>query len=463
MSIQNNRKRMKFFAELALIPEGWAKNVRVTLDQTGRIGNVESGVEPNPDEQNLRKRILLPAMSNLHSHSFQRAMSGLTEKRLERRDSFWSWRELMYSFLERLTPERMEAISALVFMEMLECGYASVGEFHYVHHQSGGQHYENIAETSCRIISAAQKTGIGLTHLPVFYMQGGLNGKKLAEGQLRFGNELEQYLRILDQTQNSLRNSPKDYLLGMAPHSLRAVSPEFLKEIVEARSSDTVHIHIAEQLKEVEEIQTHFDARPVEWLLNNIAVDSRWCLIHATHMTQEETQNLAKSGAVVGLCPITEANLSDGVFDGTELLLSGGKYGIGSDSNVRISVTEELQLLEYRQRLVRKERVVMTSKTGSVGRALYDDSLTGGAQALARKSGSIVPGNWADLLTLDAEALTLNGCTEDEILDRWIFSGDDSLVREAWSAGRQMVADGQNIRHEEIELKYRSVIQQIRQ
>ena len=383
MSIQNNRKRMKFFAELALIPEGWAKNVRVTLDQTGRIGNVESGVEPNPDEQNLRKRILLPAMSNLHSHSFQRAMSGLTEKRLERRDSFWSWRELMYSFLERLTPERMEAISALVFMEMLECGYASVGEFHYVHHQSGGQHYENIAETSCRIISAAQKTGIGLTHLPVFYMQGGLNGKKLAEGQLRFGNELEQYLRILDQTQNSLRNSPKDYLLGMAPHSLRAVSPEFLKEIVEARSSDTVHIHIAEQLKEVEEIQTHFDARPVEWLLNNIAVDSRWCLIHATHMTQEETQNLAKSGAVVGLCPITEANLSDGVFDGTELLLSGGKYGIGSDSNVRISLTEELQLLEYSQRLVRKERVVMTSKTGSVGRALYDDSLAGGAKLWA--------------------------------------------------------------------------------
>ena len=463
MSIQNNRKRMKFFAELALIPEGWAKNVRVTLDQTGRIGNVESRVEPNPDKQNLRKRILLPAMSNLHSYSFQRAMSGLTEKRLERRDSFWSWRELMYSFLERLTPERMETISALVFMEMLECGYASVGEFHYVHHQSGGQHYENIAETSCRIISAAQKTGIGLTHLPVFYMQGGLNGKKLAEGQLRFGNELEQYLRILDQTQNSLQNSPKDYLLGMAPHSLRAVSPEFLKEIVEARSSDTVHIHIAEQLKEVEEIQTHFDARPVEWLLNNIAVDSRWCLIHATHMTQEETQNLAKSGAVVGLCPITEANLGDGVFDGTELLLSGGKYGIGSDSNVRISLTEELRLLEYSQRLVRKERNVMTNKTGSVGRALYDDSLAGGAQALGRKSGSIVPGNWADLLTLDAEALTLNGCTEDEILDRWIFSGEDPLVREVWSAGRQMVADRRHIRHDEIERKYRSVIQEIRQ
>jgi formiminoglutamate deiminase len=236
-----------------------------------------------------------------------------------------------------------------------------------------------------------------------------------------------------------------------------------LKEILEARSSGTVHIHIAEQLKEVEEVQTHFGARPVEWLLENIVVDSRWCLIHATHMTQEETQNLAKSGAVVGLCPITEANLGDGVFDGTELLLSGGKYGIGSDSNVRISLTEELRLLEYSQRLVRKERNVMTKKTGSVGRALYDDSLAGGAQALGRKSGSIVPGNWADLLTLDAEALTLSGCTEDEILDRWIFSGDDSLVREVWSAGRQMVVDGQHIRHNEIERKYRSVIQEIRQ
>ena len=454
---------MNLFAEHALTPEGWAINVRVTLDQHGRIATVESGVEPNPDDQNLRNRILLPALSNLHSHSFQRAMSGLTEKRLEKRDSFWSWRELMYSFLERLNPEQIEAIASLVFMEMLECGYASVGEFHYVHHQRGGKHYENIAETSCRIITAARKAGIGLTHLPVFYMQGGLNGKKLAEGQLRFGNDLEQFLRILDQTQASLRDAPEDQLLGMAPHSLRAVSQEALEKIVESRSSGPVHIHIAEQLKEVEEIQTHFGARPVEWLLENVAVDSRWCLIHATHMTQEETQNLAKSGAVVGLCPITEANLGDGVFDGSGLLLSGGKYGIGSDSNVRISLTEELRLLEYSQRLVRKERNVMTNEEGSVGRALYSDALAGGAQALGRKSGSIAPGYWADLLTLDSEALTLCDCTEDEILDRWIFSGDDSIVCDVWSAGRQMVSDGRHILHNEIERRYRSVIQEIRQ
>ena len=454
---------MNLFAELALTPEGWAKNVRVTVDQLGRISAVESGVKPNPDDQYLWNRILLPALSNLHSHSFQRAMSGLTEKRLEKRDSFWSWRELMYSFLERLTPEHIEAIAGLVFMEMLECGYASVGEFHYVHHQSGGQHYANIAETSCRIIKAAQKAGIGLTHLPVFYMQGGLNGQSLTEGQLRFGNERDGFLQLLEQAQVALLKAPEDYLLGIAPHSLRAVSQESLQEIVKAINYGPIHIHIAEQLKEVDDVLESYGARPVEWLLQNVEVDSRWCLIHATHMIPEEIQNVAKSGAVVGLCPITEANLGDGVFDGSGFLSSGGKYGIGSDSNVFIALTEELRLLEYSQRLIRKERNVMTSNSGSIGRALYNDALLGGAQALGRKSGSLSPGNWADLVSLDAESLSLWGCSDDEFLDRWIFTADDSLVCEVWSAGRQMVAQGQHIHRKEIEKRYRSVIQEIRQ
>ena len=454
---------MNIFVGLALTPEGWCKNVRVTVDEVGRISAVEAGVEANPDDQNLPKRILLPALSNLHSHSFQRAMSGLTEKRLEKQDSFWSWRELMYSFLEHLNPEQIEAIAALVFMEMLECGYASVGEFHYVHHQYGGKQYENIAENSCRVINAAQKAGIGLTHLPVFYMQSGLNGNSLAEGQLRFGNERSGFLQLLENSQTALKNAPEDYLLGIAPHSLRAVSPESLKEIVETRTSGPVHIHIAEQLKEVEEVLENYGARPVEWLLQNESVDSRWCLIHATHMIPEETQNVAKSGAVVGLCPITEANLGDGIFDGRGLLSSGGKYGIGSDSNVFIALTEELRLLEYSQRYVSKERNVLTSKNGSVGRSLYNDALTGGAQALGRKSGSLIPGNWADLVSLDIEALSLWDCSDDEILDRWIFTSDDSLVREVWSAGRQMVEHGQHIHHKEIEQRYRTVIQEIRQ
>ena len=453
---------MNLFADIALIDDGWAKNVRVTLDNVGKINKVESGIEKNNDDQYLRNRILLPALSNLHSHSFQRAMAGLTEKRLSGKDSFWSWRKLMHKFLECLTPERIEVIALLVFMEMLECGYASVGEFHYLHHQQGGNHYLNIAENSCRIVSAAERVGIGLTILPVFYTTGVLNGETLSNGERRFLNEFDQYLSILSKTQDAIKNVPKDYLIGVAPHSLRTVPPVYLKEITEARSSGPIHIHIAEQVKEVEFIESSLGARPVEWLLNNVNVDSRWCTIHATHMTKKETKNLAKSGAVVGLCPITEANLGDGIFDGRELLLSGGRYGIGSDSNIRVSLTEELRLLEYSQRLSRKERNLMTNKNGSVGLSLYKDALIGGCQALGRKSGSIAEGNWADLITLNSETLELFDCFEDEFLDRWIFTGNDSLVREVWSAGRLMVVDGIHIHHKKIEKQFRKVISEIR-
>ena len=224
---------MNLFAELALISEGWAKNVWISVGQDGKITDVKIGVDPGPDDRQLRNRILVPAMTNLHSHSFQRSMAGMTEKRVKKQDSFWSWRELMYSFLEQLNPEHVEAIAALAFMEMLESGYASVGEFHYLHHQQGGQPYANIAETSSRIIAAALQTGIGLTHLPVFYMQGGLSGEQLSKGQLRFGNNTEQYFRVLEQIENEIQRAPEDYLLGMAPHSLRAVSPEALKETLD--------------------------------------------------------------------------------------------------------------------------------------------------------------------------------------------------------------------------------------
>ncbi|HIF69053.1 MAG TPA: formimidoylglutamate deiminase [Candidatus Lambdaproteobacteria bacterium] len=454
---------MKLFAELALTSTGWEKNVRVTIDERGCIAAVESGIEANGEDQQLNGRILLPALANLHSHAFQRAMAGLTEQRLTGRDSFWSWRELMYRFLERLTPEHIEAIAALVFMEMLECGYASVGEFHYVHHQVGGTHHDNIAETSLRAIAAAQQTGIGLTHLPVFYMQGGVDGKALAGGQLRFGNSPDEFAHLLEQAQAALSKAPEDYVLGIAPHSLRAAAPEALATITDARPSGPIHIHIAEQVKEVEELQESYGARPVEWLLHNRPVDARWCLIHATHMTPEETAAFAKSGAVAGLCPITEANLGDGIFDGPRFLASGGKYGVGSDSNVRISLAEELRLLEYGQRLAQQARNVLVPESGSVGRALYESALAGGAQALARNSGRIEAGRWADLLTLDAESLLMWGCAEDEILDRWIFAGDDSLVREVWSAGRAVVENGRHVQHEQIARRYRFVIQELQE
>ena len=452
---------MNLFAKLALVSEGWARNVRISISEDGKITHVESGVMPGPDDLQLRNRILLPAMANLHSHSFQRAMTGITEKRAKNQDSFWSWRELMYCFLEKLNPEHIEAIAALVFMEMLESGYASVGEFHYLHHQQGGQPYENIAETSSRIIAAAIQTGIGLTHLPVYYMQGGLNGEQLSKGQLRFGNNTENYFRILEQIENEIQTAPEDYMFGMAPHSLRAVSPEALKEILDSRQCEPVHIHISEQQKEVEDIQNNYGKRPVNWLIDNVNVDSRWCLVHATHMLPEEIDKLANSGAVAGLCPITEANLGDGIFDGFEYISSGGKYGIGSDSNVRISLTEELRMLEYSQRLFRKERNIMKDTSRSIGKSLYISALSGGAQGMARNSGNIASGQWADLLTLNSDALTLYGSSEDEILDSWIFSADDSLIREVWSAGRQMVVEGRHVMHDQIEKQFREVIREL--
>ena len=461
MTIQNHGVNVNLFAEHALISEGWAQNVRISIDLDGKISDVEIEVDPGLDDRQLRNRILIPAMANIHSHSFQRSMAGMTEKSVKKQDSFWSWRELMYSFLEQLNPEHVEAIAALAFMEMLESGYASVGEFHYLHHQQGGQHYENIAETSSRIIAAALQTGIGLTHLPVFYMQGGLNGEQLHQSQLRFGNNSEQYFRVLEQIENEIQRAPDDYMLGLAPHSLRAVSPEALKEMLDSRQHGPDHIHISEQQKEVGDIQKNYGKRPVNLLMDTVPVDSRWCLFHTTHMIPEETDKLADSGAVAGLCPLTEANLGDGIFDGSKFVSSGGKYGIGSDSNVRISLTEELRMLEYSQRIFRRERNVMTDTPGSLGTSLYKSALSGGAQALSRNSGSIASGKWADLLALDSEDLALFGSYEDEILDRWIFSADDSLVREVWSAGRQVVVEGRHIRHDQIEKQYQNIIKEL--
>ena len=460
MTIHNHGVNVNLFAELALISEGWAQNVRISVGKDGKITEVESGVDPDQLDCKLQNRILLPAMANLHSHSFQRSMAGMTEKRDKNPDSFWSWRDKMYGFLEQLNPEHVEAIAALVFMEMLESGYASVGEFHYLHHQHGGQPYENVAETSSRILSAALQTGIGLTHLPVFYMQGGMNGEQLSKGQLRFRNNVDQYFLLLEQIENGIKRAPDDYMLGIAPHSLRAVSTESLNEILDSRQFGPVHIHISEQQKEVEDFEDKFGKRPVNWLMDNASVDQRWCLVHATHMSNEETIKLAESGAVAGLCPLTEANLGDGTFNGFEYVSYGGKYGIGSDSNVRISLVEELRMLEYSQRLLRKTRNVM-GESGSLGKSLYISALSGGAQALSRNSGSISSGQWADFLTLDSDNLAFFGSSEDEILDRWIFSAEDSLIRDVWSAGRQIVVEGRHVKHEQIEKQYRNIIKQL--
>ena len=443
------------FAETALLPRGWARDVRVEV-AGGRIASVTPYAAP------LGQRLgcLLPAPVNLHSHAFQRAMAGMTERRGPTPDSFWTWRTLMYRFLNHLSPDDVQVIAAFQQMEMLEAGYAGVAEFHYLHHRPGGAPYADLAEMSARICAAAGDSGIGLTLLPVLYQQGGCDGRALTSGQLRFGNDLERFSRLWQGA--ALHATGVDMVVGVAPHSLRAVSEAGLREIAALAPVAPVHLHIAEQVAEVAEVLAHRRARPVQWLLANAGVDARWCLIHATQMEPAETVGLAVTGAVAGLCPITEANLGDGIFDGQRWLSAGGRFGVGSDSNVRISLTEELRSLEYSQRLAGKGRAMFASPEKSTGRVLFEGAVQGGAQAAGRQSGGIRVGDWADMLALDMTVVDLEGRQGDDILDALIFAGDDRMVRDVWSAGRHVVTDGRHVARGAIEAGYRRVIAGLR-
>ena len=443
------------FAERALLPDGWAEQVRITVAD-GHITGVCKAAAPQQGDTLVSA--LLPALSNLHSHAFQRAMAGMTEHRIAGRDSFWTWRDLMYRFLDRLTPAQMEAIAALVFMEMQEAGYAAVGEFHYVHHQPGGDAYADIAELSNRIFAAAHLTGIGLTHLPVLYTYGGAGQQPMAAGQLRFGNTVDDFAALLEATRAAARTLPHDTRVGIAPHSLRATNPADLARALPLANGNPIHIHVAEQPKEVADISAWLGARPVEWLLANTPIGADWCAVHATHMTTQETAALAKCGAVAGLCPITEANLGDGPFNGPGWLAAGGAFGIGSDSNVRISLTEELRTLEYSQRLRDIARNVMVEKDGSVGQCLYVGAALGGAQALGRKSGQIAVGNLADLTAIDLSHQTLCALSPDCILDGLAFAAPDTVVTDLWSAGRHRVKEGRHVYREQIIAGWRKAL-----
>ncbi len=450
------------FAELALLPDGWRRDVALTIGADGRITAVTAGQAPPADAQALPGRILLPALANLHSHTFQRAMAGLTEARGDAgQDSFWTWRDLMYRFVAVLTPEQIEAIAAQVFVEMLEAGYAAVGEFHYLHHGPDGRPYANPAETCLRIAAAAQATGIGLTLLPVLYLTGDLDGRPLAGGQRRFGGRLDDFTALWQAAAAGLADRPADTVLGIAPHSLRAVPPAMLGEALALCPAGPIHLHIAEQVREVQAVEAALGARPVAWLLANQPVDRRWCLVHATHMTPAETGALAASGAVAGLCPITEANLGDGIFQGAAYLAAGGRFGIGSDSNLRIALAEELRQLDYSQRLRDQARAVLCQPPRSTGRTLYDAALAGGAQALGRAAGAIAPGRFADLVALDADALCLAGRRDDRLLDGWLFAGDDRVVMDVWSAGRRVVEGGRHHGRDRIEQRYRQTVRQL--
>jgi formimidoylglutamate deiminase len=443
--------------ESALLPRGWANRVRVTA-VGGRIDRIVTDVDPVDTDERLA--VGIPGVPNLHSHAFQRGLAGLTERRGPEGDSFWTWRELMYQFVERIDPDEVEAIAALAYAEMLECGFTQVGEFHYLHHDRDGVPFADPAELAGRIAAAATNTGIGLTLLPTMYAHGGFGGAAPSQRQRRFINDRERFAAIVEASRKIVGALPGG-VVGVAPHSLRAVTPEELAWLVELSAGSVIHIHIAEQTKEVDDCIAWSGQRPVEWLLEHAAVDERWCLVHATHINEEEQRAVAGSKAVVGLCPITEANLGDGIFPARAFMSQAGRIGVGSDSNVLLDAAEELRILEYSQRLAHRGRNVLASAAGkSTGRTLFDASLAGGAQVLQSSRG-LVAGASLDVVSLNVEQPELVQRSADDLLDSWIFSGGRRLVDCVWRAGEKVVVNGRHRHRDAIEARYRRALKRL--
>jgi len=452
------------FAPTALLPEGWADNVLIECDKDGWIVGVDSfkAVPESGTETEIIAGPLVPGMSNVHSHAFQRAMAGLTERASGKKDNFWSWRETMYRFLSGIEPEDMEALAAQVYVEMLKAGYTSVGEFHYLHHQKDGSPYNDRAIMSRQVIKAALETGIAITHMPVLYAYGGFGEQPPTEGQKRFINTVPELLKIIEALHKDYQNTPQ-VTVGFAHHSLRAVSPEMLREGTRAvrklLRQAPIHIHAAEQTGEVESCLAWSKQRPVEWLLENGNVDELWTFIHCTHVSESETAALAASGVVAGLCPTTEANLGDGIFPLVDFFNAGGTFGIGSDSHISLSVVEELRWLEYVQRLQRRERtLIKQAENPSVGAVLFEQALSGGARSLGRKAGKIEIGHRADFLVLDQDLPCMTGKVRDHILDTAIFAANENPVKDVMAGGRWVIRGRRHKREEHILDRYRQVM-----
>jgi formimidoylglutamate deiminase len=449
-------RRRTIHAAQALLPEGWANGVRIVFDESG-IAAVEPGTEPGRDDE--RVEALLPTIANLHSHAFQRAMAGLTEVRGPQADSFWTWREQMYRFGLKMNPDQAQAVATLLYVEMLEAGFGRVGEFHYLHHAPDGSHYDDIAEMARRIVAAASATGIALTLLPVFYAHSTFGGATPSDGQRRFINGLDDFAALLESSREAASGLP-GAVVGVAPHSLRAVTPDELGHVAAMAQGAPIHMHVAEQQLEVKDCIAWSGARPVEWLLANQPVDERWCLIHATHMTEGETRALAATGAVAGLCPLTEGNLGDGIFQGPVFASAGGRYGIGSDSNIQIDLAAELRQLEYAQRLGNRARNVMARSGGSTGRSLFDAALAGGAAALGAPTSGIAAGQTADFFSLDTGHPTMQGLSGDAILDAFVFAAA-GRVDDVWVGGRRLVEGGRHVLRGEAERAYRQAMREL--
>jgi formimidoylglutamate deiminase len=437
-------------AERALTPDGWKSNVRVTID-AGAIATVETEAAARDGDE--LHAIMAPAAANLHSHAFQRAMAGLAEVRGMGNDTFWTWRETMYRFALRMSPDDVEAVAAQLYVEMLEAGFAAVAEFHYLHHAPDGSPYTEPAEMAGRILAAARRVGIGMTLLPVFYAHSTFGGAPPRPEQRRFICDVSSFARLVEDCRGMIKLE-RGEAIGIAPHSLRAVTPGEMSELMSVAGDGPIHIHAAEQIKEVEDCVASLGARPVRWLLDHAGVDEKWCLIHATHMDESETRDLARSGAVAGLCPITEGNLGDGIFNAAGYIRAGGRYGVGTDSNVLIGVAAELRQLEYAQRLRERARNVCAPPGASSGRTMLEAIWSGGAQALQRKAGRLAPGAVADILTFRVDDPTLAGKVDDQIIDAWVFSVGNPLVDCVWSGGLKVVAGGRHVFRDEIAAQF---------
>jgi formimidoylglutamate deiminase len=443
-----------FFNE-ALIESGWASNVRIEI-AGAVLASVETGARTTVGDE--RHAVGLPGMPNLHSHAFQRGMAGLTEIRGRDHDNFWTWREVMYRFALALGPEDLQALASLAYVEMLEAGFTRVGEFHYLHHDRDGTPFRNPAEMGVRIITAAAETGIGLSLLPVFYAHGGFGGKPPTPGQRRFICNPEVFARLMEASRRAAATLPGS-VVGLAPHSLRAVTPDELAAIRPLVGDGPIHIHAAEQRREVEDCLAWSGRRPVEWLLDHVRADGRWCFVHAIHMTEEETQRMAEAGVVAGLCPVTEASLGDGIFNGPYFTACGGRFGVGSDSNVLVGLADELRQLEYAQRLQCGQRNVMTRSEGaSTGRSLYEAAAGGGSVALGAPRAALATGAPADIVSLDSRNPALVERHGDQLIDAWIFAARTNPVDCVWVGGQKWVEGGRHRARESIVARYRRSI-----
>lgn len=438
------------FAEHALLPGGWAHQVLLSWDERGVLTSVETGVPPPPGVP-LAPGPVLPGMPNLHSHAFQRAFAGLTEHRSPgaSNDSFWSWRELMYRFAGAITPEQLRAIATALYVEMLEAGYTSVCEFHYLHHGPDGRPYADDTTLSACLIDAASRAGMGLTLLPVLYQTSGFGGTPAKPGQARFLRATDNMLALLERLKPLCES--QGARLGLAPHSLRAVPPDALSLALAGLASldatAPIHIHIAEQTGEVDACLAWSGQRPVQWLLDHAPVDRRWCLVHATHMSADESRRAARSGAVAGICPSTEANLGDGIFDSARWIAADGRWGIGSDSHACVNAAEELMLFEYSQRLALRERnVLATDAQPSVATAMTLAAVAGGAQACGRPVAGLAVGQRMDAVALDAGHPALASLPSPELmLSAHVFASHrSSAVHTVWSGGRVRVDAGRH-------------------